>query len=342
MSRRLKSAQSEFETLADRSTTEFERQFVSLLRAIASGDASGLVNARERVAVVFAETLTLADMMGRRRVFLEFDAAAVQFDHAGGELFRRFLETPGRFLGTEAEAGMLREQIDDLLSFAASPIVPHVPFAEALSDMITREPRLAATAGEVAELYRNRHAFALARSADMSITRAVQSFVTRSIAEGVPTVRAAEIVAGMGDFTRSYAHMAYRTNLNTAYTAGRMEQARQPEIRVALPAFERWSIRDSAVRRGRESDGPKGGLKENHVAAHGFVADTADPRWRLYASPSGYGCRCGIRLVPVGELKRRGLFEKGRVVPFEPATLSQFRPHPNFGKRRPDFEIYGG
>lgn len=310
--RRLKSAESEFETLADRSTDDFARQFVSMLRAVVNGDARGLANARDRLARVLAETMTLADLMGRRRLWLEFDAAKVTFEPA------------------EAAA------------FAASPVVPNVPFREALSDLVTREPRLANTAKEVADLYTNRHAFALARSAEHSITTAVQGFIERSVITGTPVSKAADIIAELGDFTKGYARMAYRTNLSTAWTAGRMQQAREPAVKVALPAFERFSVLDSALRSGRPQDGPKNGVKENHRAAHGLIMGTSDARWSRFAPPSGYGERCGLRLVPIGELRRRGLIEKGQVIPFEPATLSQFQPHPNFGKTRPDFAIYGG
>ena len=104
---------------------------------------------------------------------------------------------------------------------------------------------------------------------------------------GVPA--ASKVIQQLGDFTRSYANTVYRTNLNTAYTAGRFQQAQEPGVRTVLPAMERWEIMDSAVRRGRPIDGPKGGTKENHAAAHGLVAATTDPIWNRVASPSGYG-----------------------------------------------------
>lgn len=47
-------------------------------------------------------------------------------------------------------------------------------------------------------------------------------------------------------------------------------------------------------------------------------------------------------MVPVGELRRRKLVrENGEVIPFYPTGYQAYRPHPNFGKRRPDLMIYG-
>ncbi|MEJ2435867.1 MAG: phage minor head protein, partial [Pseudolabrys sp.] len=279
---------------------------LSLLRANARGDDRGRMNAMERVARTIGQTMTLADLFGRRRVWLEIDAAPV-----GGQ--------------------------PEFVHFEASPVVPHVPFSEAYDDLLRREPRLAENAAEVANLYETKHAFALARSADKELTSAVERFIAKTVQSGKPAPAAAQIIADMGDWTRAYAGTVYRTNLNTAYTAGRFQQAQEPGVREILPAFERYSIHDSAVRQGRPRDGG-----ENHLAASGLVADTRDAVWRRAAPPSGYGCRCGVRLVPRVELRRRGLLEGDRVLRYEPPGFAAFAPHPNFGRNRPDFDVYLG
>jgi len=300
----VQSPEKEFVALADRSTDAFAREFFPLLGAVARKDQAQTRRARERVAKVLGETMTLSDFLGRRRALLEFDAALSQMPS----------------------------------SFVHSPVVPKVSFTEAYKDILSREPRLAANAAEVAELYRKTHAFALAKSAEKAITDSVQKAIGASLRAGKTTPQASAIIQKLGDFTRSYANTVYRTNLNTAYTAGRFQQAQEPGVRTVLPAMERWSVRDSSLRAGRHQDGG-----ENHAAAHGLVAATTDRIWQTLAPPSGYGCRCGVSLVSVSELRKRGLLDaNGAVIRYEPPGFGKFRAHANFGRRRPDLLIYGG
>lgn len=335
----MQTPEAEFASLIERSTDEFARSFLGLLSAVASGGPTGA--AVVRVADTIGETMTLADLFGRRRVLLELDhAAQATYNAPSRRVAPDFVTIAGGAPSRLPQSSSLGPRPDQ---FAASPIVPNVPFSEAFKDIIRREPRLAANAEEVAELYRTRHAFALARSAEQEITERVQGFISKAVETGVTAPKAATVVAGLGDWTRSYGMVTYRTNLTTAYTAGRFKQAQEPGVLEALPAMERTEILDSAVRRGRKQDGPKGGPKENHKAINGLILETRDPRWAQYAPPAGYGCRGSTRLVPRAELSRRGLLtEAGEVIPFFPRGFEAYQPHPNFGKRRADLLIYGG
>lgn len=316
MTRPLQSPESEFKALAARGTDDFAREFVPLLRAIVAESPSERDRARARCARVIGQTMTLADAYGRRRCLLELDAAVS---------------------GLAPEDAQFRGE---------TPVVPSVPFSEAYADLLRREPRLERTAKGVAKLYQEQHAFALAKSADVALTQAVQSHVAMAIKTGQTSVSASAMLREMGDFTRSYAQTVYRTNLNTAYTAGRFQQAQEPGVRTVLPAMERYSVVSSATRRGRVGiDGPRKHPEwtENHLAAHGFIAATKDPMWNYLAPPSGYGCNCGVIMVPLPRLRRLGLVKVGGdIMRYEPPGLSKFNPHRNFGKRRPDLAIYGG
>jgi len=305
----LKSAESELSSFADRSTTQFNMAFLDLSSAIARGTSKDA--ALERVQRTIGQSMAMADLFGRRRVFLEVDAA---------------------------EKTIGPDEVDRLSRtfYAATPIVPNVSFDEAFKGMIARDPRLAPNADFVASLYEERISFALTKSADVALTDRIQGFVSTFIRDGRPEPSAAEIIRQTGDFTTGYARTVYRTNLNTAYTAGRFEQAQERGVRTVLPAMERNSVKDSALRSGRPQDNG-----ENHRAAAGLILETRDPRWTKYAPPSGFSCRCFVRLVPVPELKRRGLFENGKVKPYLPRTLSAFRPNPRFGNRSPQSLIYG-
>lgn len=246
----LRSPESEFTSLADNSTDAFSRPFASLLRAVAEKDQTKTRKARERCAAVIGQTMTLADLYGRRRVVLEW------------RFYRK----------------------DEPEAFASTPVVPNVPFSEAFGDLVSRTPELAANAQEVARLYNTRFSFALAKSAEIELTEAVQRFIGKALKEGKPAPKAATIIQQKGDWTRSYAQTVYRTNLTTAYTAGRFQQAQEPGVMAALPAMERWEVGDSATRRGRPKDNG-----ENHMAIDGLILPTRHPDWTRFAPPAGYG-----------------------------------------------------
>lgn len=156
-------------------------------------------------------------------------------------------------------------------------LLPRVPPSEAVSDLIRREPRLARTAESVSRLYNESHAFALARSASEVLTRKVRDVTVASIQAGLPTPSAVEIIRGMGDFTRGYAETVFRTNANTAYTAGMFKQVRDPDVAQVIGGLRYDAVLDSDVR-------------PNHAAAHGLVASPDDPVWHRIAPPLGYNC----------------------------------------------------
>jgi hypothetical protein len=299
----------ELTELWSRSVPSIVRRIGGLVGAIARGEPTA--HASELLADELAQTMALADLIGRRRLLLEADAH-------------------------EAEAS----ERDLVVLQAEDPIrrFPEVPFVEAIRDLVTREPRLAASAEEVARLYRERHAFALARSAELATTQRVQAILQRASAAGqVARVTAENLIAEAGPFAAWYAQVVYRTNLATANAAGRFQQAREPGVAEVIGGFERWEIMDSDVRRGRPED-----HGENHAAGHGLIAGVADPIWRYASAPAGYQCRGGQRFVSRGDLRRLGLLgHDGRVLRRLPDGFAAYRPHPRFAVS-PHARIYGG
>ena len=216
-----------------------------------------------------------------------------------------------------------------------SDLVPKVEFEQAIRDVLAREPRLAANADEVARIYRTRHALAVAHSTEIELTRRVQEAIAEVARSGDGTVRAEKVIAEIGGWPRSYAETVYRTNLATAYQAGRFQQAFDPRVAPEMRAFEYQTVGDVDVRDG--TDGP-----ENHAAADGLIAGTKDSVWHRASPPCGYNCRCSLRLVGVDELEELGLIRPdGQVQRREPSNFNEFRPHPRFGHSRPDLLVYG-
>ena len=273
----------ELERFLDRRTTEF----VDVLMHMARRNWFDR-DATENLARLIQRTQILADLHGRKRMLMEADA--------------------------------LREKS---AQFAAgeTPIVPGVPFVEAIEDLLSREPRLAESAAEVSRLYSWGKVFALARSASINLTRRVQAELSLLLAEGKGAERTREELQNIAadeahDWTVAYASTVYRTNVSNAYNIGRIEQAKADEVREIVPALEYVTMEDERVR-------------PNHWAANGFLAPVDDPAWRTHRPPQGFQCRCSLRHVSVFELQRRGLIHDGQVVKVIPAGFD--RAHPDEG-----------
>lgn len=239
----------ELQILAHRNTQNLRVAVDRVVVAQLGQDPNELRAAQRRLGNLLAATGALADLLGRRRIFLELD-----------RLTRRAFAAPT----------------------GPSLTVPDVPFQEAVSDLLSREPRLAQGWQEVQRVWTQERGFALARSASATLTDQVQLRLAQQVREGVPVHKAAsELVklarAHQADWTQSYAQTVYRTNLTTAFTAGRLRQARAPEVRRVAPAFRFDAVGDHDTRK-------------NHNAADGLVAMQEDPVWRKLSPPLGYNC----------------------------------------------------
>lgn len=299
----VRAAVDELAEFLHRSAESFAAAMTRLARAAVGDSRYDSGAAIVDLTDLISETMTLADLHGRRRALLEYDAVI--------------------------HAAQSARPAAALAAFAASPIVPHVPFESAVQDLLSREPRLAQTWQEVAELYRTRHAFAAARSSSRLVTEKVQEAISRAMNEGRTLATAEAKVAEVGGWSRAYAETVYRTNVATAYSAGRIRQAFDPAIGNVMLAFELVGPRDRNAR-------------EHHAAGVGLIAGKTDPIWDFAATPLGYGCRHQMRLVSRYELERLGLLgADGTVTRREPAQFSKFHPDTGFGGR-PDVAMYRG
>ena len=236
-------------------------QFVALVERIARSAVDGRYS--EGVAIsslsdLLAEAQIMADLYGRRRAFLELDAMS-------------------------SEAARLRATVP--VCFAAEKILPVVPFQAAIDDLLSREPRLAADWRDVADVYRGERGFALAKSSSTVITARVQAAIGTLMKTGASAATAENVIAAIGGWSKSYADTVYRTNVATAYSAGRIRAGFQPDVLEAMPAWELVTAQDADVRRGRKQD-----RGENHLAGHGLIAAKVDKIWDTAYPPNGYNC----------------------------------------------------
>ena len=172
--------------------------------------------------------------------------------------------------------------------------------------MVDRTPvtiRAAAerTAQKISEIYDGGRAVVFARSAEASVTKAVQKVIVELMRAGSDEVEAGRrIMKAANDarkrskrWTEAYARTVFRNNVNTAVTAGRFRQTKDPAIKAILPAKQFNAVIDDVTR-------------DNHYAADGLIWSVDNPIWQYMAPPIGHNCRCSVRDVGVPELRRMG------------------------------------
>lgn len=267
------------------------------VRAILSGDIRAERAAMRQVGETVAATQGLSHLLGARRVLLERD-------HYAGERSSKRPETAAY-----------------AITSVYSPVVPNAPFRQAVDDIVAREPRLASSAAEVSQLYGEGHAFAMAQSTDLVLTRKVQDVVAQALRNGVDVERAAAVIAQMGDWRAAYARNVFRTNVATAYSAGRLAQATDPDVADIVAGLRHSAVMDRDTRK-------------NHAAGHGYTAPASSPVWRTHRSPLGYQCRCTDEIVDVFRARREGLLVRGQIV--ETAPPADFHPDPGFRHDSPE------
>ena len=85
----------------------------------------------------------------------------------------------------------------------------------------------------------------------------------------------------------------YKTNIRTAYMAGRWQQLTSPELRQLKPYLE--------YRHG-DSRNPR----LQHVAWDGLILAADDPWWQTHYPPNGWGCKCKVFAAGPRDLERAG------------------------------------
>ena len=290
---RLLSPHDELEDLHARNARELNRQLALVQRARMSGDL-GLMDRRiERLGRRLGAMLAAADLLGRRRLLLELRAAGL----------------------TEGESEVTGAQ------FVATPVVPPL---EGIEDILSRHPVLAEGWEATAAAWQER-GFALARSANLTVTKNVRDEILRFLRGGVGVdVAQASIVRQLETqgtrFTRAYAETVFRTVTSSAYQAGRATQAQRPAVMRVASGWRYQATLDSDVR-------------DNHKAGDDFIAHTQDPIWATLAPPNGFNCRCAVELTPTSLMVELGLsHEDGSLRQLQQAPAG-FVPDPGFTKK---------
>lgn len=308
------------EDLTGRYATPYALAIQDMIVAAVDGDRVLASDARRRLVEAMRASMGVAEVVGATSVLRKAATAfaeeqpAARFSKDRPYLFR---------YGSEQD------------------VIPRVTFDEAIEDMVSRTPvtiRDAAqrTGARVAELYSGDRVVAFAKSAEDTVTKAAQDFIVRALKEGVPGGEAGKRLALSVNKVRketeawsdSYARTVFRTNFNTAVTAGRFRQIRDPEIKAILPAFQFLAAGD-------------GDTRDNHMAGHKIVLASDSKAWNRIAPPLGHNCRCRVLEVTRSELGRMGKLNPDGSVR-EDKVPAGLRPDPGFRHMgRPDLFLNG-
>ena len=278
------SAHKELDAFLDRKATVFHQALMNLV--VENFTGRNKYGAIKDLAETIQRTMILADLKGRERLLMESDAVK--------KLGATFADVP-----------------------QTSPIVPGIVFEEAVEDMLRREPRLARSAAEVSRLYSTEKVFAMARSADLTITKRANEEISKWLAGGTPAQALEKTLEEIGPFSQSYAGTVYSTNVATSYNEGRIQQAQDEDVAEVIPGFIYRGVDDAATR-------------PNHRAGFGTIAPTNHPIWKTRKPPNGYRCRCGLDFYSRYDAERDGLWVNGKLTPYFPPTFNQFYPDPGF------------
>lgn len=275
------SAHEQLHRFLDRRSTVFFEAMMNMAKSHYGHADGGQYAALKEMAYVIGRTMILADLNGRKRLLMEADRAA-KFDED---------KTP----------------------------ISGLPFEEAIEDLVSREPRLAKSYLEVSALYNTSYTFALARSADLNITKRIHAVAGELMGAGGSPFDFETIAKEITDFTKAYADNVFRTNTATAFNNGRFAQAQDKDVKQVIPAMRFTSLCLPTSR-------------PWHVAADGMIAATDDVIWKTFHPPLGWQCYCSADFISKYELERRGLInEDGTVKRFLPASFGQA--HPDVGFR---------
>ena len=289
----------EIQRLYTRSRSTIVGAIDALALAVARTDVAAIVRAKRRLGDQVRLSQALADLHGRRRVWIEYDhavraeRAAIADAEAGGTfalpMHRRMVFTGER---------------------TPNPLSGQDTFAERVRKLLEQDERVlidlqadgfTSAAEWVDAIYGPAHGGAVSDLAIDAIAMRVRKLIEEmgGADEAVKAIRG----GALRQWSEAYGDTAYRTAVNESYHAGRFQQAtKNPDVMRFMPAMQYNAIPDSDVRRGRPID-----HGENHKALDGVIASSTSRFWRVYAPPNGFNCRCSLRMVNRFALERMGI-----------------------------------
>lgn len=192
-----------------------------------------------------------------------------------------------------------------------------LPFAEAKRFWKDKVPT---AADEFDELKEKAHAKAFMASGlnQMDQVKAVHSALYKAIADGETfeqfKKRIPDVIRDQ-NWSGVRLEFIYRTNVQSAYMAGRYAQ--QSRAVKTRPYWQYSAVNDKRTR-------------PAHAAMHGKIFPADSPVWDTWYPVNGYRCRCTVKSLSERQLKSRGL-----TVEKEDPTGKLFEPRDKDGNKLP-------
>ena len=210
-----------------------------------------------------------------------------------------------------------------------------IPFLSALKDMLSRDPLLEGNYLELSQKYSKERVFGLVRSISLQMTKSIQDLVSETIEKGMsPSVAMMWIQKELAEDSAIYAENVFRTNMATAYNAGRFKQSADLGKNIVAGL-------EFHATGGQRGDG---NTRKNHALCHGLRAPVDSPLWDFFSPPLGYQCRCGVREISTTEADVKGWLDKsGNLISYHPILGNNVNIQSLQGiSAGPDYETFGG
>jgi SPP1 gp7 family putative phage head morphogenesis protein len=142
------------------------------------------------------------------------------------------------------------------------------------------------------------YAFYIAKTENVLLIEAARQAVAAAIEQGTTqedfrkTMEGVYQKLGVTPLDPWHLETVFRTNVESAYQAGRYRQMTDPDVLKALPYWQYRAIMDSRTR-------------PAHGAMNGFIAPASDPIWKSWYPPNGYNCRCTVTAVGRQDAQKR-------------------------------------
>ena len=201
-----------------------------------------------------------------------------------------------------------------------------LPMTEALAYW---QSKLSVSSSEFAKLsgQARMRAFAVAGVARQDLLQEIHASLAGALAEGKSLggwrKEAAGVLGQAGITQRWRQETIFRTNVQSAYMAGRYAQMQR--VATARPFWRYVAVADKRTR-------------PEHRALHGLVYPQDHEFWNSYFPPNGFRCRCTVQSLSAREVETRGLQVEselpGLVEPIDPVTgerMLPIRPVPDQG-----------
>jgi hypothetical protein len=106
---------------------------------------------------------------------------------------------------------------------------------------------------------------------------------------------------GIGEMDHAYLDNVFRTNVMTAYGAGRERAITDPDVMAVRPYWQYRTVDDGVA--------PLGRVRPNHAALHMLVFRTGNPATDVLRPPGGFSCRCSSVTLARDEVNEADVWE---------------------------------